>query len=105
MHTPLRRDPPWPRPDNPSAIAPRNAGYRLIPPASSQIASAARRALTPASWLPCLIESPSHLSSAEEGQAFEQMHVLLVLQQRAVQRREPLSRVAPPQPFRRPVLL
>jgi hypothetical protein len=36
----------------------------------------------------CLkIESPSHLSSGEKRQPLEQVHVLFVLQQRAVQRR------------------
>jgi hypothetical protein len=47
----------------------------------------------------------SHLSSAEEGEALEQMHILLVLQQRAVQRRDQLARIALPQHFRRHVLV
>ena len=49
--------------------------------------------------------SASHFSSAEERQPLEQMHVLLVLQQRAVQRRDQLARVALPEHFRRHVLV
>src|SRR5258707_14125990 len=49
----------------------------------------------------CLkIESPSYLSPAQKRQALEQMHVLFVLQQRAVQRRGALFRGALPVPFR-----
>src|SRR5260221_14396590 len=51
----------------------------------------------------CEAAPPSHLSSAEEGEALKQMHVLLVLQQRAVQRRGPLSSFALPPPFSRAV--
>src|ERR1700733_7417024 len=47
----------------------------------------------------------SHLAAAEERQPFEQMHVLLVFQQRAVQRRNQLARIAFPEHFRRDVLV
>src|SRR3979490_1145401 len=50
----------------------------------------------------CEAAPPSHLSSAEEGEALEQMHVLLVLQQRAAQRRGQLAGGALPQDFPRP---
>src|ERR1700722_7941396 len=47
----------------------------------------------------------SHLAAAQERQPLEQMHVLLVLQQRAVQRRDQFARVAFPEHFRRHVLV
>src|ERR1051326_3744200 len=46
-----------------------------------------------------------HFPPAQEGQPLEQMHVLLVLQQRAVQRRDKFSRIAFAQRFRRHVLV
>src|ERR1700730_2458838 len=48
---------------------------------------------------------PSHLSAGEKRQPLEQVHVLLVLQQRAVQRRGPPARVAVPADFLGHVLL
>src|ERR1700730_14719408 len=48
---------------------------------------------------------PSHLSAGEKRQPLEQVHVLLVLQQRAVQRRDQLARIAFPEHFRRHVLV
>ena len=62
-------------------------------------------------WFPAfagmtnLYARPSHLSSAQERQPLEQMHVLLVLEQRAMQRRDQFSRVALAQHFRRHVLV
>src|SRR4029077_13468537 len=49
--------------------------------------------------------APSHLASAQERQPLEQMHVLLVLEQRAVQRRDQLARITLPEHFRRDVLI
>src|ERR1043166_1171129 len=49
--------------------------------------------------------SPLHFPPAQKRQPLEQMHVLLVLQQRAVQRRDQLSRIALAQHFRRHVLV
>src|ERR1700712_2621574 len=46
-----------------------------------------------------------HLAAAQKRQPLEQMPVLLVLEQRAVQRRDQLARVALPQHFRRHVLV
>src|ERR1700744_6481688 len=47
----------------------------------------------------------SDLPPAEERQPLEQMHVLLVFQERAVQRRDQLAWIALPQHFRRDVLV
>ena len=49
--------------------------------------------------------SELHFASAEERQPLEQMHVLLVLEQRAMQRRDQLARIAFPEHFRRDVLV
>jgi hypothetical protein len=47
----------------------------------------------------------SNLAPAQERQPLEQMHVLLVLEQRAVQRRDQLARIAFSQHLRRDVLV
>src|SRR5580704_18787114 len=47
---------------------------------------------------------PSHFPAAEKRQPLEQMHVLFVFQQRAVQRRDQLARIAFPEHFRGHVL-
>src|SRR5262249_55038762 len=51
------------------------------------------------------VDRASHLAPAQERQPLEQMHVLLVLEQRAVQRRDQLARVALAQLLRPDVLV
>src|SRR5262249_21790911 len=52
-----------------------------------------------------LFPTASHLAARQERQPLEQVHVLLVLEQRAVQRRDQLARIALAQHFRRHVLV
>src|SRR4051812_41995700 len=58
-------------------------------------------------WTFILAPSPrsSHFPPAQERQPLEQMHVLLVLQERAMQRRDQFPRIALAQHFRRHVLV
>ena len=49
--------------------------------------------------------SRSNLAPAQERQPFEQMHILLVLEERAVQRRNQFARIALPQHLRRDVFV
>src|SRR3982075_4357300 len=60
-------------------------------------------------WLPRMwrprLAARSNLAPAQERQPLEQVHILFVLQQRAVQRRDQLARVTLPQHFRRDVLV